>query len=254
LVREDLPYLVVEDLGCRAGDRAEAGIAQHADVRLVVHAGAPGAVHDLHWGEGMDVQRGMPRFDRDEDVPVGERIHVGVDATLHADFGGAARDRLVHLGEHDVHPVRVGVLLPALALERTEPAVDEADVREVDVAVDYVGHVVTDVGASDLVGGAHDREQVGTGHLQQVLRRLDGQRAAVEHVLDRVPHGGGGIGEGAWQGSIAQRDCLDVVPRIEPAHVWSSTVYALPPTRIRSSGATHCGSVAKAGYTGRRSV
>jgi len=50
----------------------------------------------------------------------------------------------------------IGVGLPALALETTELASDEADVGEIDVAVDDVGDFVADVlGARQI--GALDR-------------------------------------------------------------------------------------------------
>src|SRR5438552_2082616 len=48
LVGEDLAHLVVEDLGRRARDAAQAAVAQHADVGRIVHVGPPRAVHDLH--------------------------------------------------------------------------------------------------------------------------------------------------------------------------------------------------------------
>ena len=50
-----------------------------------------------------------------QDVAVAERRHVGVDAALHADLGGAAFDRLLYLHQQRLDRHVVGVGLPALA-------------------------------------------------------------------------------------------------------------------------------------------
>src|SRR5439155_9471488 len=132
----------------------------HADVGRVVHARAAGPVHDLHGREGMHVERRVARLDGGQDVPVGEGVHVGVDAPLHAHLGGAAADRFLHLAEHEVQAVGVSVGLPALPLEGAELAVHEADVGEIDVAVDDVGDLVADVGGAHGVGGADQGAEI----------------------------------------------------------------------------------------------
>ena len=157
LVAQELAHLVVEDLGGGARDRAEAVALQHAEVVRVAHAGAARAVHDLHRRERVHVDRREGLFDRDQDVPIRERRHVGIDAALHADLGGAAVDGLLHLGQDGLDRLVVGVGLPALALEGAEAAADEADVGEVDVAVDDVRDVVADVGLADGVGGGDEQ-------------------------------------------------------------------------------------------------
>jgi hypothetical protein len=139
----------------------------------------------------VHVHVGELRFDRHEHVPIRERVHVGVDAALHADLGGAAGDRFLDLAEDHVHAVRVRVGLPALALERAELAVHEADVREVDVPVDDVGDVVADVLAPDGVGRAHDRDEVVALGAEERFG-LVGREVAMpaEHAVERLAHAG----------------------------------------------------------------
>ena len=100
-------------------------------------------------------------LDGDEQVAVAEGVHLGVDAALHADLGGAAVDGVLHLGEHVLGAVGARVVVLAVAREGAELAADEADVGEVDVAVDDVGDLGADVGGADVVGGADQRGEVG---------------------------------------------------------------------------------------------
>ncbi len=98
---------------------------------------------------------GCRRFTSRGDVEVGRARQVGVDAALHADLGRAdaptaSSARVADLVERQ----RVGVGVGAALRERAEPAAGVADVGEVDVAVDDVGHVVADGVATDVVGEA----------------------------------------------------------------------------------------------------
>jgi len=128
-----------------------------------------------------------------------KRLHLRIDATLHADFGRAAVDRLLHLGEDHLDRRVVGVRFPALALERAELAADEADVREIDVAVHDVGHVVADVGVADRIGDGEEREEIvalGAEHAHAVV---DVELAAREHALEQGAKSGRRGGETALE-------------------------------------------------------
>ena len=104
---------------------------------------------------------GIAGLDGDQQVAVAEGVHLRVDAALHADLGGAAVDGVLHLGEHVVGAVGARVVVLAMTREGAELAADEADVGEVDVAVDDVGDLGADVGGADVVGGADQRGEVG---------------------------------------------------------------------------------------------
>ena len=231
LVGEDLAHLVVEDLGCRARDAAETVVAQHADVGGVVQVGPPRAVHDLHGREGVHVDLGEARLDGDQHVPVGEGAHLGVDAALHAHFGRAAGDCLLDLAEHDVDAVGVGVVLPALALEGAELAVHEADVGEVDVAVDDVGDLVAHVRRPDRVRAAHQCHEVVALRAEEGLALVDRELAALERALEDGTHAGGGAAEHASERLVVEGDGLDHFPGLDPAHAEAST----PPGAVRVS-------------------
>ena len=96
----------------------------------------------------------------------------GVDSALHADLGGADVPRLGG-PLHDVvvgQAERVGIRAPLG--ERAESAAGVADVGEVDVAVDDVGHLVTDAIPTNVIReraqrlearpvGLHENERLG---------------------------------------------------------------------------------------------
>ena len=105
----------------------------------------------------MHVNLGIFGFDRGQHVAILEVRHLGIDAALHAYFGGAARDRLPNFAEHDLIGMIVRVGLPALAFEAAELASDEADIREVDVAIDDVGDFVADILGARQIGAFHYR-------------------------------------------------------------------------------------------------
>ena len=145
LVAQDFAHAVVEDFRRGAGNRSEAGVAQHRDVLRILHPHAARAEHDLHRRERVDMNLRIAAFDRSEQVAILEVGHLGIDAALHANFGRAARDRVADLGEDGLVGMVVGVGFPSLALEAAELASDETDIGEVDVAIDDVGDFVADV-------------------------------------------------------------------------------------------------------------
>ena len=111
----------------------------------------------------MHVNLGILGFDRGQHVAILEVGHLGIDAALHAYFGGAARDRLANLAEHDLIGMIVRIGFPALALEAAELASHETDVGEVDVAIDDVGDFVADVLGAREIRAFHDRAKIVAG-------------------------------------------------------------------------------------------
>ena len=99
----------------------------------------------------MWISREM-RLNRDQQIAILEGRHVGIDAALHADFGGSARDRIGDLRDDGVVGMVVGIGFPFLALEAAELAADEADIGEVDVAIDDVGDFLADVFGAREIG------------------------------------------------------------------------------------------------------
>ncbi len=187
------PDVVVEDLGGRAGNGAEAGVAQvlqqigHAD------AGPGGAGDDLHRAEGVDVHPGGRVEHGAHDLHVGVGAHVRADTGLDAHLGGAQglglRGAYPDLGQGQ----RVGVRVAAALCEGAEPAADVADVGDVEVAVDDVGDVIADGVSPHLVGEPAHRVQVGAVRLQQ------------RQVAVVVEAGGGVGGPGQGGGHLPRR-------------------------------------------------
>ena len=141
-----VPGIVPRPCALRLGEELGVG---HAELR--------GPVHDLHRAEGMDVHARGPGLHRVEQIEVERARQVGVDPALHAHLGGAELPRFLgaigDLGEGQ----RVGLGIHLALGERAEPAPHVADVREVDVPVDDVGHVVADGLGTQVVGDATQR-------------------------------------------------------------------------------------------------
>ena len=186
---EDPADLVVEDLRGGAGDGAEPGLAGLDQEVLERQPGPGGAVDDLHRAERVHVHLGHPLLHRGGEVEVRRTGELGVDAALHADLGRAELPGLLGAVGDLLQRQRVGVGVGAALGERAEPAADVADVGEVDVPVDDVGHVVADGLPAQRVGELHDLvEQLALrGHQRQ--RVLVGQvpRVALGRRERRAP-------------------------------------------------------------------
>ncbi len=152
-------YDGVEDLGAGARKRVEPGCHQAAQGLQGRQAADAGDVRHLGRTQRMQPQRGVERFQ------VGEKPLVEVDAQLRMQAAlqqqlVAAQlqrtvDLLAVLGQRgDECPV----CLVGLAVEIAEPATRDADVGDVDIAVDLPGHHlrVGNHGAAHLVG--HERQ------------------------------------------------------------------------------------------------
>ena len=124
----------------------------------------------------MHVHLRDARLHRRGEVEVRRAGQLGVDPALHAHLGRPEVPRLLGPVGHLVQGERVGVGVGAALGERAEPAADVADVGEVDVPVDHVGHVVADGLPAQVVGQpAHLLEQLALGGHQ-------GQRVLVAQV------------------------------------------------------------------------
>jgi hypothetical protein len=111
---------------------------------------------------------------------------VGVDARLHADLRRAVGERLVHAADELLAVVLVGVRRALGDAEAAERAADDAHVRDVDVAVDDVGHRVAGELRAQGVGRlAHVLDDLGpvVGEQRGQLRRV--QRLAGVRAGDR---------------------------------------------------------------------
>ena len=141
----------------------------------------------------MDI--GEVRLNRDQQIAILEGRHIGIDAALHADFRRPARHGVGDLRQDGVVGMVVGVGFPFLALEAAELAADEADIGEVDVAIDDVGDFFADVLGAREVGGLDHGAQIVAGRRINRQALVGREFLAVEtleqhraHVGRRVSH------------------------------------------------------------------
>ena len=159
---EDPAHIVVEDLGRGARDRVKPRLAGRQQPFPRRQTGARRSVGDLHGAEGVQVDAGGRRLHGAGEVEVRRSGQVRVDAALHADLGGTCRRGLADPGTDLVEREGVGIDVLGALRERTEAAAGVADIGEVDIAVDDVGHVVTHHLAAKVIGQGDDGVERGT--------------------------------------------------------------------------------------------
>ena len=90
-----------------------------------------------------------------QQVAVIKRLKLARQAALHADFARAEFPGFKGATLNFIEGMKVRIRLARRAAEGAEAATDEADVREVDVAVDDVSNHLADALAAYAVGGKH---------------------------------------------------------------------------------------------------
>src|SRR2546422_1937688 len=174
--------LLVEDLGGRAGEGPE---PRRPELRQVLPDREPRphrAVQDLLGREGVQMEPGQGALDRAREVDVVAPVELRRQPGLDADLGRAELPRLPRAPDDLVEGQQVPLLLAVVAAERAEAAVLDADVGEVDVAVDDVRHDVADLPAAQLVGDEREGVQVAADRARQRDAVIDGELAAVENA------------------------------------------------------------------------
>ena len=158
--RKNLPDLVVKNFRGRAGQRAQAVVAQHREIVGERHAGQFDAVDDFHRREGVDVHAGHGALYRAQNVAIVKRRQSVRQSALDADFGGAELRGLDGLLPDLIRIEEIRVGLARAAAEGAELASHKTNVGEVDVAIHHVGHQVAGEFSAQQVGGGEQAEQV----------------------------------------------------------------------------------------------
>ena len=112
-------------------------------------------------------------------------LHLGRQAGLDADLGRAQIPRLFGAPHYLLRRQQVALLGAMVAAEGAEAAALDADVREVDVAVDDVRHDVAHLLAAQRIRREHERLHVGAGAVEERDRFFDRQIIPRQRVVDR---------------------------------------------------------------------
>ncbi len=142
------------------------------------------------------MQRRHGVLDRPAEIDVVTPIELGGQAGLDAHLGRPQLPGLAGPPDDLGHGQEVALLLAVIATERAERAVLDADVGEVDVAIDDERHQVADLPPAQLVGGAGERLQIAAAGHGQDQAVVDGHFVAVEGAAKRAAHVGRGRIEG----------------------------------------------------------
>ena len=262
--------LVVEDLGGRAGQRAQTGVAQAGQVggqRLVE---PPGPLGHLQGGEPVDVHVGHRVLHRPGHVDVVVAVEAGVDAALQAHLGGP------ELGGLDGAPGdvvegeqvrRAPQVQRQRALgEAAEAALEGAHVGVVDVAVVHEGDGVAHHLATQLVGHLGHRRHLGTPGREQGDDLVDAHFLAHQHAGQHLAHRPGGPRLAGHQPGRLDRRRRSTRPccgrrcgaprcRRRPVRAWPAGGVARTPNRDRRAPAPRrrCGPSPRSAWPDRAS-
>ena len=166
------------------GKSPEAGVTQLAEILGDRHSGPRHAVQHLLGREGMDVQVRQRLVDRPAEVDVEAAVELRREPGLHAHLGRPEVPGFPCPADHLLEREEVALLLPVVSAEGAEGAVLDADVREVDVPVDDVGHHVARLPGPQLVGDQGQGAQLAPGRLGERQPIVHGDLAAVERPVE----------------------------------------------------------------------
>src|ERR1700722_901203 len=192
---EDVANLVVENFGGGARKRAQTVVAQHGEILGERHAGEFDAVDDLHGRESVDVHARNGALHGAENVAIIKRRQAVRQTALNADLGGSELPGLHGFLRDLVRLEEIGVRLARAAAEGAEFASHEADVGEIDVAVDYVSDEISDKFGAQKIRGYEQAEEivsVGVGEREALFQ---GKRGAILRFENSIERGAGGIGK-----------------------------------------------------------
>ena len=183
-------YFVVEDLRRGAGEGGQPGLLGEDQVVAQRHTEPARTFGDLERGEAVHVDVGGDCLRGACDVEVVAAVEVGMDPALEADLGGAVLDGFDDASLQLVEPEQVGIAAEVqrerALRERTELALEGADVRVVDVAVAHEGDGVTDRLGAQAVGDVRDASEVGAPCAEQGDDLLDVDFFAGEHTVEHL--------------------------------------------------------------------
>ena len=158
LVNGDAPrgdavaQFLVQHFGGRSGQAAHAGGFQPLQVFADGAAGTDGAVQHFLGGKAVDVHLRQGFLDGGAEADVQIALHLGRQAGLDAYLGGAVIPRFLGAADDFLDGEVVALLFAEIAAEGAEAATLDADIGEIDVAVDDVGGDVAHGAAAQFVG------------------------------------------------------------------------------------------------------
>src|SRR5580704_5990741 len=148
---ENLSNLIVEDLSGGAGQCVQAIVPQHREIAGKRHSCEFDSIGDFHGREGMDVHAWGCFFHGAQNVAIVKWRQAVRQAALDTDLSGADLGGLDGFLRDLVRLKKINVRVAWSTAKGTELASDEANVGEVDIAIDHVGDdVAAEFGAQQV--------------------------------------------------------------------------------------------------------
>src|SRR6266700_6593017 len=151
---------VVQNLGSCAGQRAQAVIAQHAEIIAQGHAGEFHAIDNFHRRKSMNVHAGNRAFHGTQDVAIIKRRKTTRESALNAYFFGAECPRLDRFIGYLFWFEKVSIRFARTTAERAKLATYKTDIRKVDVAINDISNDVPGEFGAKEVGGNKQADKI----------------------------------------------------------------------------------------------
>src|SRR5207244_1468364 len=148
---------------------------------------------------------GKGPFDGAQQVAIKESVEVAGQAALNADFGGATIPGFAGAAYDLLKRKRVGIGGLRSAAKAAKTASDEADIGEVDVAIDDVGDGFTNGLRAQIIRDGYQSFEVSAFDLCQAQALLEGELFALQNRLKRIARAGGALGKSSRKASLRHR-------------------------------------------------
>ena len=187
---EQIPDFIVENLGGRSRQTPDPRLHEPAQVVGQLHAALAMSPIDLFGRVGVKMQLREGGLDIGGQIVIVGMILLGVNASLHAEFGRTPIHRLLAFLEHGIDVVHVGVGLVLMARKAAEGTTHVADIREVEIATNHIADIVSDILPTGAISGPEQGEEVRTLRSQKPSRIFDTDFPALECAIQDRGHSG----------------------------------------------------------------
>src|SRR5207302_2760071 len=148
------------------------------------------AIVNFHRRKSVDVHGGNGAFDGAQEVAVEKAVEVAGKAALNANFGGAAVPGFLGAAHDLFEGERVGIGGLRPAAKSAKAAANEANVGEINVAVDDVSDGLAGGLAPQIIRDSHQRLQASSFGSRQLQSLLERKVLAAKNRFKGIAHGG----------------------------------------------------------------
>src|SRR5215469_17744053 len=138
----------------------------------------------------MDMYLGNSAFDGAQEIAVEKTVQVAGQSTLNANFGRTAIPGFLRAAHHFLAGKRVSIGGLRSAPKSAKAAANEANVGEINVAVDNVSDGLTHGFATQMIGDLYQGLQINTLRARKAQTLLEAKFLTAQNRFKRIPRRG----------------------------------------------------------------